>query len=63
MGCCIPTLLLGVELQHTSLPHGVLLGLLNGQGVATGSNVLQSTPFPAQEPTHEGYVESVSLDA
>ena len=63
MGCCILALLLRVEPQHTSLPHGVLLGLLNGQGVATGSNVLQSTPFPAQEPTHEGYVESVPLDA
>ena len=49
-------------MTHLS-PHGVLLGLLNGWGVATGLNVLQSTPFPAQEPTHEGYVESVPLDA
>ena len=63
MGCCILALLLRVELRCTSLPHGVLLGLLNGQGVATGSNVIQSTPFPAQEPTHEGYVVSVPLDA
>ena len=59
MGCCISALLLRVELRHTSLTHGVLLGLLNGWGVATGSNVLQSTPFPAQEPMHEGYVKSV----
>ena len=32
---------------------GILLRLLTGQGVATGSNVLLSTPFPMQESTWE----------
>ena len=63
VGCCISILLSGVELPCTSLLHWDSFELLNGRGVATESNVLWSTPFPAHESTCGCYIKRVPLDA
>ena len=46
----------GGAASHPLSSTGILFELLNGRGVATGSNALRSTPFPAHESTCGGYM-------